>query len=185
MEDTRRIKPSHEMLYIIAGIIWGIGAWACADQAMILIRSVSVTFPVNSVETIATLSTSAFVGMLLAYFFFAPLAVRNIRRLEQLKYPRWYQSYRLRFYLMLCVFDGGVILLTTLFAKDSISKLVMGGVDLTIAFSLGLSIVEYLLQWHMFRKNIGNHQSVFENDANIQTAKIRLLQEQEYTAMNV
>ena len=168
--DTRWLKVSHWMLYLFAAFIWGIGSFACGDQGVQLINE-SQTMSGDSLpysDVIITLVVSCVGGALLGYFFFVPLCNRNIDRLLELEFPKFYDSFRLRFYLLLCLFDGGVIILTSYFAKDATSKLVMGGVDLTVCCGLGLSFFVFPWRWRAFCRKVeqsgkGNVSSVKQN----------------------
>ncbi len=156
--DERWLKVSHEVLYLLAAFIWGIGSFACGDQGVLLINQSQAiegdSLPQSDVTI--TLVVSCIGGAVLSYFFFVPLCNRNINRIESLLFPKFYESFRLRFYLILCMFDGGVIVLTSYFAKSATSKLVMGGVDLTVCCALGLSFFVFPWRWRLFCKKVKN-----------------------------
>lgn len=135
---------SHAFLLWLAAAIWLLGAIACGQLSSQLLSAAAVA--VNKTSLYVALSVSVIVGLLLGATLFRRLAMSNIDRIDALNAPRIWEAYRLRFYVLLVLFDGGSVLLTDYLAKSATSRLAVGSVDLAICVALSVSF-----PWYVYR----------------------------------
>lgn len=138
------VRVSHAFLLWLAAAIWLLGAIACGQLSSQLLSAAAVA--VNKTSLYIALSVSVIVGLLLGATIFRRLAMSNIDRIDALNAPRIWEAYRLRFYVLLVLFDGGSVLLTEYLAKSATSRLAVGSVDLAICVALSVS-----LPWYVYR----------------------------------
>lgn len=145
-----------QFLYFFAAVIWICGAVACGDLASKCLGNAKRKMDSDSPGDIkiwlwaVVITFGLVLGVLLAYFFFSRICFINIHRIAQLEKPRLWDSYRLRFYLFLIVFDGTSIVLTEYYVKDVVSYLVMGCIDLAICCALSLSSLVFFVEYRSF-----------------------------------
>lgn len=154
-------EASHCVLFWLAGLIWFIGAWACGDQAMVLMSDArdEGSSLVDPTDILIGEVVGASIGVVAAFAFFAPLCHRNIDRIEKLVRPRLYECYRLRFFICLVCLDGGTVLLTDFLAKDAVTKVIMGTIDMCICLGLGISLYVFVVRWRSFGQSLPLSQS--------------------------
>jgi len=136
-------------LYVVALLIWLVGSLACADRGSALYIEAK-SQGASDRDLLITLVVSSILGLIFGGSFFARLANKNIDRLEGLAHPRWYDSFRLRFYLFLVVMDGGFIVLSDYYAQSIEAKLWIGGVCVCICVALGTSALVFVLRFQKF-----------------------------------
>ena len=128
---------------MLAALIWLLGAIACGDLGMKLLVPPSDPTPLSQEDLYTSIGTAIVVGILLGATFFRRLANENCDRINNLHEPKCWECYRIRFYIFLVVFDGGSVLVSDYFAKDTLSRLIIGTIDLTICVALSVSFIVY------------------------------------------
>ena len=132
-------EVSHVVVLWLAGIIWLCGAVATGELGIRLLGGVA-----SRPDALTALGCALGVGVVLGATLFKRLANKNIDRIDTLHNPRLWEAYRLQFYVILVVFDGGSVALSDYFAKDDSSRLAIGSVDLTVCVALSLSLFVYI-----------------------------------------
>ena len=154
---------SHTTLLALAAAVWLLGAVATGDLGMRLLEQVE-----DESARWISLGCAVGLGVLLGATFFKRLANGNIDRIDSLHRPKFWEAYRWRFYILLVVFDGGSVVLSDYFAKDDVSRLAIGALDLTICVALSLSLLVYGSRYRSdFGTNRGAGKSplLWEEDA--------------------
>ena len=133
----------HSVLFYLAFFIWFIGSWACGDSTNTLYSAAASNGGTTLTLSIA-LSIGLFIGCLAAYFWFIPLAMNNIDRIQQLSEPRLYEFLRPRFLIGLTLLDGTTVMLTYFLAKSLPSQLALVSVNAAVCVALSISCFVYL-----------------------------------------
>ena len=84
------------------------------------------------------------------------MAITNISRISKLEKPKYYQCYRLRFYVWLICFDAVIALMAQFIQKTFVSTLILGSLDCMVSFCLGGTLFIYFMKWDSFNLIIRN-----------------------------
>lgn len=75
-------------------------------------------------------------GFLQGYFVFIKLFNKNVNRIVLLEWPRFWDCFSLRFYVILAIFDGLCVTLTDMFVKTVLGGAIVGSVLLMVSIGL-------------------------------------------------
>lgn len=137
--------------FIVTGLL-GVQLLVDCFQRTTSVRSMIALYIVLGFVLICTLGSIIYI--------FIPLAITNIQRISKLENPKFYQCYRLRFYVYLICFDCVIALIAEFITKTFISTLILGSIDCYVSLCLGGTLFVYLVQWDNFNKIINNEESI-------------------------
>ncbi len=148
---------NHGLIYIIAALIWGLGAIGCFAKAHDLLH-LADDRGATKTELIVTHVVPLVGGIIIGHYWFANLAEKNIVRMQSLEKPKWHSSFRWQLWLFLIFFDGSLMLLSDVITRSGqdanqeyVSSLVFAGLDLSIFAALFVSFWRYPWRWSTFR----------------------------------
>ena len=166
-------KKMLRILYVEAFIIWLIGFVVTGILGVSLITDASDRGTTYSESIIIYCSLGAVfaVSIALIVYVFIPLAITNILRISKLEKPKFYQCYRLRFYVYLVCFDAVIALMAEFINKTFVSSLVLGCLDVLASLCLGATLFIFFMKWDSFNAVIDNLDGNSNNDLVVDDGK--------------
>ena len=136
----RCCSAPHALLFWLAALVWALGAWACGDTALTLLLQ-ALAQGAAAAAAGGAVAAGVAAGAAATVFLFAPLAHANVARIDALREPRLYDTFRLKFLLGLCLFDGGTVVAQIFLAKSPPAQLSMAALNTSVATGLGATTV--------------------------------------------
>jgi hypothetical protein len=148
----RCCSAPHALLFWVAALVWALGAWACGDTALTLLLQ-ALAQGAAAAAAGGAVAAGVAAGAAATVFLFAPLARANVDRIDALPEPRLYDTFRLKFLLGLCLFDGGTVTAQIFLAKSPPVQLSMAALNTCVATGLGATTVYIVaVLWCSFGK---------------------------------
>lgn len=125
----------HQALKVMAATIWYGGSVALFLKSGELLAEAHPLRP-QAFGHLLLSATGVLLGLLKGRWLFSAACVKNLRRIDQLRQPRWWQCYRPRFFVFLALMVSCGAVLSRLAAGN---YWLLGGVaalDLSIAVAL-------------------------------------------------
>jgi hypothetical protein len=128
----------HRQLKILAAGSWILGGVALASKAISLLSQAQTLSP-HSSATLWSVVTGILIGTLKARWIFSTSYRKNLKRIEQLDNPRWWQFFRPRFFLFLATMISLGALLSSVAEGDLNRLIAVATLDISLATALLLS----------------------------------------------
>jgi len=133
----------HRSLYVLAALVWSAGAASLLSKGVILLLHAEdikgglpwpwIAFAIGIV-----------IGGIKARLFLFNSCQKNLDRIAGLSKPRWWQFYRVRFFIFLAIVITLGIFISDLSGDNYTGLCIIGAVDLSVGMGLFLSGYAFL-----------------------------------------
>ncbi len=133
----------HGSLYVLAALVWFAGAFSLLSKGLILLLHAEDIMGGQSWPWIA-FAMGIFIGIIKARLFLLKSCKKNIERIAALSNPKWWQFYKVKFFIFLVVVISLAIFISRLWDENYTATCIIGAVDLSVGMGLFLSSYAFL-----------------------------------------
>jgi hypothetical protein len=133
----------HSSLYTLAALVWLAGAVSLLSKGLIILVQAE-DIEGGLLWPWIAFATGVLIGAIKARLFLFKSCQKNLDRIASLSNPRWWQFFRIRFFIFLAVVITLAVLISRLLGKNYTGLCIIGAVDLSVGMGLFLSSYAFL-----------------------------------------